>query len=144
MRYLSITKFRNAINALTKKTKNGYSSIITDISSDFQSKTIHEIRNNRDMVLEETTFSIIKLRLPNTNLHLSKSDGYRLIYYVHKTKDIVVFMYVYPKRGPSGMITVKKDEIIAYLQQLLTENNNTELAEINISDMTVINSNTSI
>lgn len=46
------------------------------------------------MVLEETTFSIIKLRLPNTNLHLSKSDGYRLIYYVHKTKDIVVFMYI--------------------------------------------------
>ena len=144
MRYLSITIFRRAIKELTKKQKNGYNSIIKDISSDFQSKTIDEIRHNRDMVLEDTMYSIIKLRLPNSDLKLSKSDGFRLIYYVHKTKDIVVFIYVYPKRGPLGLITIKQQEILQYLEQLIEENDNKQLAEINITDLSVINNTSTI
>jgi hypothetical protein len=96
------------------------------------------------MVLEDTMYSIIKLRLPNSDLKLSKSDGFRLIYYVHKTKDIVVFIYVYPKRGPLGLITIKQQDILQYLEQLIEENDNKQLAEINITDLSVINNTSTI
>jgi mRNA-degrading endonuclease RelE of RelBE toxin-antitoxin system len=50
------------------------------------------------MVLNEDNFSIIKLRVPNSGRNLSKKDGFRLLYLVHRQKEEVVFLYIYPKR----------------------------------------------
>lgn len=139
MHYFSTSSFRKAIKELQKKPRHGYGSISIDICSDFNSKTVDEIRQNRDMILNETSFSLIKLRLPNSNLVLSKKDGFRLIYYVHKTKDVVVFLYVYPKRGPLGLITLKQNDIISKLNELLIENQKSELFEHNINAELTIN-----
>lgn len=44
------------------------------------------------MILLEGDLVIIKLRLPDKKQHLSRKDGYRLIYLVSKTDEIVVFL----------------------------------------------------
>ncbi|WP_455664025.1 hypothetical protein [Phocaeicola sp.] len=94
---------------------------------------MEEVRHSRDMVLDETAFSVIKLRIPNSQQGLSKSNGYRLIYYVHKLKEVVVFMYVYPKRGPMGLVTLKQNEIIHCLETFIKENNASLLVELDIN-----------
>lgn len=145
MRYYSTSDFQNAFATLVKKPKNGYGALAKDICGAFCGKSMDEIRHNRDMVLDETAFSIIKLRIPNSQQGLSKSNGYRLIYYVHKQKGVVAFIYVYPKRGPMGLITVKQNEIIHYLENLIKENNASLLIELDINNaLSVIAEHTKI
>lgn len=119
--FYSIQAFRDAINKLCSKPKEGYGSVVKDVCSLFINKPIEEIRINRDMVLNENNFTIIKLRVPNSAQKLSKKDGFRLIYLVHKQKDEVVFLYIYPKRGPQGLITIKEQDIISLLQDYVQE-----------------------
>lgn len=125
--FYSIQAFRDAIKRLTNKTKEGYSSVIKDICKSFTNKPIDEIRINRDMVLNEDNFTIIKLRVPNSGQKLSKKDGFRLIYLVHKQKEEVVFLYIYPKRGPQGLITLKEEQIILFLKNYINERKETML-----------------
>lgn len=73
------------------------------------------------MVLNEDNFSIIKLRVPNSGRNLSKKDGFRLLYLVHRQKEEVVFLYIYPKRGPQGLITLKDNDIIFLLKDYVAE-----------------------
>ena len=131
MQYYSISAFREALNKLLKKPKDGYTSVVNDICNDFKEKTIDEIRNNRDMVFDDKTYRIVKLRLPNSLQKLSKSNGFRLIYYVNKKKDEVVFLYVYPKRGNLGLITISQERIISLLGDLIQESQDNKLTEMN-------------
>ena len=73
------------------------------------------------MVLIEEEWVIIKLRLPDKKQRLSKKDGYRLIYLVSKQADDVTFLTIYPKNGPSQLISVTKDELKGLLSQYLSE-----------------------
>lgn len=127
--FYSIQRFREAITKLCAKSKEGYSSIKKDICNSFANKSIDEIRINRDMVLDDKNFSIIKLRVPNSRQNLSKKDGFRLIYLVHKQKEEVIFLYVYPKRGPQGLISVKEKEILTFLSNYIKEYQEDSLVE---------------
>jgi len=119
--FYSIQAFRNAIAKLCSKPKDGYGSVAKDICSSFVDKSIDEIRINRDMVLNEDNFTIIKLRVPNSGRNLSKKDGFRLLYLVHRQKEEVIFLYIYPKRGPQGLITLKDNDIISLLKDYVDE-----------------------
>lgn len=119
--FYSIQAFRNALTKLCFKPKEGYGSVVKDICGSFADKSIAEIRINRDMVLNEDNFSIIKLRVPNSGRNLSKKDGFRLLYLVHRQKEEVVFLYIYPKRGPQGLITLKDNDIISLLKDYVAE-----------------------
>lgn len=139
--YYSISYFRTNINKLTKKASDGYMRVANEICNDFNGKTINEIRNNRDMILNEDKFTIIKLRLPDTQKHLSKSNGYRLIYHVHKEKEEVTFLYIYPKRGPMSINNINdefmKELLVTFLNEakensLIRHDIENELSEIEV------------
>ena len=95
--YRYITAFQNSLDNLLSVKRGVYSGVIDEISHEFKSKTIEEIRSNRDMILLQDEAVIIKLRLPDKKYQMSKKDGYRLIYYVSKTDPYVVFLKVYLK-----------------------------------------------
>lgn len=98
--FYSTSTFRKSLKDLLSKRKNGYSSIVNDICNEFLGKTIQQILSNRDQIVIEDSFSVIKLRLPNSGLSRSKRDGFRLIYLARKDRNEVIFLYVFPKTGP--------------------------------------------
>ena len=121
IRLVSISAFRTALEALLKVKRNVYAGVTTEICKAFQGVSIEQIRANRDMILMDNDSVIIKLRLPDKGQHLSKSDGYRLIYMVMKTVPIVVLLTVYPKRGPMQKLALEANELEGLLNDFRTE-----------------------
>lgn len=122
--YYTISHFRASLSELLKVRKNVYSGIENEICREFCDCAIEDIRNNRDMVLIEGDSIIIKLRLPDKKQRLSRKDGYRLIYLVSRTQEIVTFLTVYPKNGPSQRISISKQELKALIAQFILESSN--------------------
>ena len=63
------------------------------------------------MILMDSESITIKLRMPDKRMHLSKSEGYRLIYLVLKNSPVVAFLTVYPKRGPLQQLDIPNEEL---------------------------------
>lgn len=115
--FLAISSFSNRIKSLMKVKRGIYINVSEEIKSEFAGKSIVDIRNNRDMILLSDEAIVIKLRLPDKKHKLAKKDGYRLIYLVSKKTENVVFLDIYPKRGPLQHITISD----AILTQLLVQ-----------------------
>ncbi|KAA6345418.1 hypothetical protein EZS27_007016 [termite gut metagenome] len=129
--FYSISDFRRQVIRLLKKKE--YSEVEKEIKNEFKGKTIEDIRINRGILVRETGFfKIIKLRLSDKKRNLSKSNGYRLIYLVFKNKEMVIFLFVYPKRGNMGIITVSEQTIKCHLGQFLKEKEKNLLQQYNI------------
>ena len=111
IQFVSITVFRQALDALLKVKRGVYAGVPSEICAAFQNVPIEQIRSNRDMVLMDSESITIKLRLPDKRQHLSKSEGYRLIYLVLKNSPVVAFLTVYPKRGPLQQLDIPDDEL---------------------------------
>lgn len=104
------------------KVKRGvYSAVPDAICSSFRGQTIEQIRVNRDMILMSNDAVVIKLRMPDTKQHLSKSDGYRLIYMALKQVPLVVMLDVYPKRGPMQQLDIDDKEVNHLINEFITE-----------------------
>lgn len=132
--FYSTSDFREQIAELTHKPKNGYTSVTSDICYRLENKTIKDIRENRDMIRSEEAFSIIKLRLANSKLKLTKKDGFRLIYYVSKKDDCVVFLTIYPKRGTLGLNSISDGGMKLLLSNLISQKEKNMLMEHDIKD----------
>ena len=64
---------------------------------------------------------IVKLRLPDKRQHLSKADGYRLIYLVSTISERVVFLDIYPKRGPHQQLDIDSAQLIRLIEEFVSE-----------------------
>lgn len=111
IQFVSITVFRQALDALLKVKRGVYAGVPSEICEAFQNVPIEQIRANRDMVLMDSESITIKLRLPDKRQRLSKADGYRLIYLVLKNSPVVAFLTVYPKRGPLQQLDIQDAEL---------------------------------
>ena len=111
IQFVSITSFRQALDALLKVKRGVYAGLPSEICAAFRNVSIEQIRANRDMVLMDSESITIKLRLPDKRQHLSKSEGYRLIYLVLKGSPVVAFLTVYPKRGPLQQLDIPDAEL---------------------------------
>ncbi len=111
IQFVSITSFRQALDALLKVKRGVYAGLPSEICAAFRNVSIEQIRANQDMVLMDSESITIKLRLPDKRQHLSKSEGYRLIYLVLKGSPVVAFLTVYPKRGPLQQLDIPDAEL---------------------------------
>lgn len=134
IRFVSIGSFRAALAALLKVKHGVYAGVPTEICRAFQGVNIEQIRANRDMILMDDASITIKLRLPDKRQHLSKSDGYRLIYLVQKSLPIVGFLTVYPKRGPMQKLDVEDAELRDLVAQFITESQARQVVIHDIND----------
>lgn len=119
--YASISTFRLHLAALLKVKRGVYSGVPEEICKAFKNSSIEQIRQNRDMILMNSDSLVIKLRLPDKKLHLSKADGYRLIYMVLKEKPAVILLDIYPKRGPMQQLDIDEDEIVRLVEEFYDE-----------------------
>lgn len=107
--------------ALLKVKRKVYANVENEINREFAGKPIEQIRQNNDMILLEGDLVVVKLRLPDKKQHLSRKDGFRLIYLVSKTDEIVVFLDIYPKNGPSQQLTIADDELKDLVKEFICE-----------------------
>ena len=119
--FLSITSFRNQLNRMQSFKRGVYSGLSEVICDVFKGLSMNQIRQNRDMILMADDEVVIKLRLPDRKMHLSKSNGYRLIYLAMKNEDVVAFLDVYPKRGPLQKLDEDDREILRLTSEFLNE-----------------------
>ena len=111
IRFVSISSFRQSLDALLKVKRGVYAGVTKEICRAFQGLPIEDIRSNRDMILMDNDSITIKLRLPDKKQRLSKADGYRLIYMVMKNVPVVAFLSIYPKRGPLQKLDLEDNEL---------------------------------
>jgi hypothetical protein len=73
IRFVSITAFRTALDALLKVKRGVYEGVPEEICKAFQNVGIEQIRANRDMILMDNESITVKLRLPDKRQRLSKA-----------------------------------------------------------------------
>ena len=134
IQFVSITAFRQAREALLKVKRGVYAGLSSEICSAFRNVPIEQIRTNRDMVLMDSESITIKLRLPDKRQHLSKSEGYRLIYLVLKDSPVVAFLTVYPKRGPLQQLDIPDAELKRLVTLFTVESRTRQLVIHDIND----------
>ncbi|MCR5191185.1 MAG: hypothetical protein K6C07_07265 [Bacteroidales bacterium] len=134
IRFVSISSFRSALGELLKVKNRVYSNVPNEICKAFQGVSIEQIRANRDMILMDSDSITIKLRLPDKRQRLSKADGYRLIYMVLKSIPVVVFLTVYPKRGPKQKLNVEELELQRLVNEFTYESMTRQLVVHDIED----------
>lgn len=134
IRFVSISSFRSALGELLKVKNRVYSNVPNEICKAFQGVSIEQIRANRDIILMDSDSITIKLRLPDKRQRLSKADGYRLIYMVLKSIPVVVFLTVYPKRGPKQKLNVEELELQRLVNEFTYESMTRQLVVHDIED----------
>ena len=134
MNFYTTSTFRQTLTSLTKKPKEGYKSVVKDICKALLSMEPNISRDTNDRVKQFEDFRIVKLRLPNSGQHLSRPDGFRLIYYVSLISDDVALLRIYPKRGPQGIVDLVDEEYDRLLLEMVMENNNNTLHQVDIKN----------
>lgn len=119
--FKTISSFRTRLAALLKVKRKVYANVEVEIRREFAGKPIEQIRQNNDMILLEGDLVVVKLRLPDKKQHLSRKDGFRLIYLVSKTDEIVVFLDIYPKNGPLQQLDIADNDLKSLLKEFIEE-----------------------
>jgi len=127
--FKTITTFRTRLANLLAIRKGVYSGVPAEIKREFQTADISTIRNNRDMILIQNDTVIVKYRLGDKRMKLSKANGYRLIYMVSTITERVVFLDIYPKRGPLQQLDIDDKEIIRLIEEFNAEAASSALEE---------------
>lgn len=119
--FKTISSFRSRLAALLKVKRKVYANVENEINREFAGKPIEQIRQNNDMILLEGDLVVVKLRLPDKKQHLSRKDGFRLIYLVSKTDEIVVFLDIYPKNGPLQQLDLPDEDLKSLVREFIVE-----------------------
>jgi mRNA-degrading endonuclease RelE of RelBE toxin-antitoxin system len=99
MEFYCTSDFKKAVQKLTQKKKYRYNSCIEDIKQEFLSKKFQEIIDSSFKLPRIGDIQVIKLRIKNSEQNIGKRGGYRIIALAHLEKQIIIFLFLYPKRG---------------------------------------------
>ena len=121
VRFKTISSFRSRLSGLLKVRRMVYANVGNEIRHEFTGQPIEQIRQNNDMILLEADLIVIKLRLPDRKQRLSRRDGFRLIYLVSKTDEVVVFLDIYPKNGPLQQLDITDEDLKFLISQFIGE-----------------------
>lgn len=119
--FQTISSFRARLQALVDIRRGVYSSVPAEIKREFESADIETIRHNRDMIFIQNDLVIVKYRLGDKRMKLSKANGYRLIYMVSTLHERVVFLDIYPKRGPLQQLDIDDRQLMRLIEEYLEE-----------------------
>ena len=134
MKFYSISTFRQSVDELTKKPKEGYTSVVEDICKALQDMPDNILRDTNDRIKMFEEYRVVKLRIPNSGQRLAKANGFRLIYWVSMKHDYMALLRVYPKRGHKGVTDLEDAEYDRLLVELLQENASHILHQVDISN----------
>lgn len=109
-------------------------SVVKDICDQLHSMDDKILRESNDRVRQLQNYRIVKLRLPNSGQKLSKSNGFRLIYWVSLIADEVVLMSIYPKRGSHSVVDLVDTEYGRLVEEMTAESCNHSLHQVDIDN----------
>ena len=134
MKFYTSSTFRYYLANLTKKKREGYTSVVEDICNSLQKMDDTILRETNDRVRQLPDYRIVKLRLPNSGQNLSKSNGFRLIYWVSLNADVIVLLSIYPKRGPQSAEDLVDAEYARLIEEMTEESKDNALHQVDIND----------
>lgn len=133
MNFFTISTFRDVVASLIKKPREGYSSVVADICAELQSMPDNILRDTNERIIQTPEYRVVKLRVANSNLKLSKSNGFRLVYLVSLITDEVFLLTVFPKRGTKGISNIPNAEYVRLLNELFQESSSKLLHQVDIT-----------
>lgn len=133
MNFFTISTFRDVVASLIKKPREGYSSVVADICAELQSMPDNILRDTNERIIQTPEYRVVKLRVANSNLKLSKSNGFRLVYLVSLITDDVFLLTVFPKRGTKGISNIPNAEYVRLLKELSQETSSKLLHQVDIT-----------
>lgn len=133
MNFFTISTFRDVVASLIKKPREGYSSVVADICAELQSMPDNILRDTNERIIQTPEYRVVKLRVANSNLKLSKSNGFRLVYLVSLITDEVFLLTVFPKRGTKGISNIPNAEFVRLLNELSQETSSKLLHQVDIT-----------
>ena len=133
MNFFTISTFRDVVASLIKKPREGYSSVVVDICAELQSMPDSILRDTNERIIQTPEYRVVKLRVANSNLKLSKSNGFRLVYLVSLITDDVFLLTVFPKRGTKGISNIPNAENVRLLNELSQETSSKLLHQVDIT-----------
>ena len=108
MDFYTTTIFRKSIEGLTKKTRDGYMSVIKDVCE--------ALKNMPDNILRDTNDRVYQYHL------------------VSMRHDSVVLMCIYPKRGPLAAVDLVNAEYTRLQTEVFNESKACMLHQVDITD----------
>lgn len=137
--FYSISTFRNSLESLYRKEKDGYRSCKKDICSLLKELSFNDIWEMNFRVRDLDNIRVIKIRVQNSFQNLSSADGFRLIICCNRKYQTVTFLNIYPKRGKLSQLDQSKEEFKRQLKTYLIAFQYKELVEHDINkDLEVI------
>lgn len=133
MNFFTISTFRDVVASLIKKPREGYSSVVADICAELQSMPDNILRDTNERIIQTPEYRVVKLSVANSNLKLSKSNGFRLVYLVSLITDDVFLLTVFPKRGTKGISNIPNAEYVRLLNELSQETFSKLLHQVDIT-----------
>lgn len=134
MIFYTSTTFRESLASLMKKNKDGYTTVVKDICDALGEMEDNILRDTNDRVFQFPEYRVVKLRVANSGRKLSKSNGFRLIYWVSLLHDNVVLMRVYPKRGPQAAVDLVNAEYTRLQMEVFNESKANMLHQVDVAN----------
>ncbi|MDM1299918.1 hypothetical protein HXZ94_15590 [Empedobacter falsenii] len=106
-------RFKNSLSIYKKE----YKSIISDIQEGFKDKSFDIAFEHNYRVSDSGIARLIKLRLKNKSANKGKSGGFRLIYYINKSTQELVFLDIFSKIGKNGKEDLPDKEYLEMLRE---------------------------
>lgn len=145
MDFYTSTSFRESLADLIKKSKDGYMTVVKDVCEALKNMPDNILRDTNDRVYQYPEYRVVKLRVINSGQKLSKSNGFRLIYWVSLLHDSVVLMRIYPKRGSLSAVELQNSEYTRLQNEVFCENKECKLHQVDITnDLAELNQNASL
>ncbi|HEX3009393.1 MAG TPA: hypothetical protein VHO90_17440 [Bacteroidales bacterium] len=132
MRFFITPEFAEALSLIVKKKKDGYTTCPLDISNELKNKTADELWNTLPVLVNGSYTRTIKARVANSGLNMGQSSGFRLIYTIHKEKEEIILMYIFPKTGRLGRLNISADELKDIYKKMISYKLSNELIEVDI------------
>lgn len=107
--------------------------VVKDICDALGDMPDNILRDTNDRVYQYPEYRVVKLRVANSGQNLSKSNGFRLIYWVSQLHDCVVLMCVYPKRGPHAAVDLVNAEYVRLQMEVFNESKKNMLHQVDIT-----------
>lgn len=133
MDFFATNRFNESINKLLAKKKH-YGCVLEHIYKRYHKKSDQELFD--DGFKLNGTHPIarqMKVRVLSCGGN-AKSEGFRLIVFVHNTDKKYYLLDIYPKTGPYNKSNMKKDERKLCLEELLLEKKSNKLFVVSFDD----------
>lgn len=125
----AISTFSDSLSVIVK----AYPNVRTDLVESAKDITFDEAFEKNYTLSDSGIAKIIKTRVQNSSQNKGKSSGFRVIYFINKKTNEIIFLNIFSKVGKSGKENVSKSEIKEYLETYKSEHESNALLKVDLT-----------